>query len=224
MKKRKGEIDLSKIILKMMACLSVVFLLFPTVGTAATTQWEAPVKVVQPNKTWSITLSSAVNSNSLGAVYVIGEDGKKVATEVSLAPNNDRVVVVKAPKQGYALSKTYTLYIDQTLTSKSGVAILKNGTKMPFTIVDKALESYEQLVLGTWNTVYQDYPVKVTLYANFALNATVLDMEATGTYTLNGSKMTVNLIGNTVSGTVTKISDREFIITSASGSVMRFTK
>lgn len=224
MKKRKGEIDLSKIILKMMACLSVVFLLFPTVGTAATTQWEAPTKEVQPNKTWNVTLSNAINSNSLGSVYVIGEDGKKVINEVSIAPNNDRVVVVKAPKQGYALGKTYTLYIDQSVASKSGAATLKNSTKMPFTIVDKASDSFEQLVLGTWKTTYQDYPIVVTLNSDFTLSGLILDMQATGTYSLNNSKMTVHLLGYTVSGEITKISDREFIITSASGNVMRFTK
>lgn len=200
------------------------FLLFPSTGTAETTQWPYSEKAVLPDKQWKVTFSEQVDANTVNndTVYVSTVDGKKIDVNAYVLPDNPKLIIVEPPSGGYDLGETYILYIDQSISSYSKNEHLKSNIEMKFSIVSS---EYAQFVLGTWNTTYLGYSIIATFNEDYTNRAVIPGfISSTGYYSLNGTNMTVRMLGKTVSGEITKVSDREFSITSASGNVMYFTK
>lgn len=213
-----------KFILRFCFVLLATVLLFPSTGTAQTTQWPDPEKAVLPDKQWKISFSAQVDASSVNSdtVYVSTVGGNKIVVNAFVSPDNPNLVIVETPSGGYDLGETYILYIDQSISSYPENERLKSNVEMKFSIISS---EYHQLVQGTWDTTYLGYSIKATFRADYTSEAVVPNfISSTGYYSLDGSIMTVRMFGRTVTGEITKVSDREFYITSASGSVMHFTK
>lgn len=82
---------------------------------------------------------------------------------------------------------------------------------------------YKQFVWGTWNTTYSSWSIQATFNSDMTSDVVVLGLINTGEYSIDGSEMTMSILGKTVSGAITKVSNDEFTITSGS-TVLRFTK
>lgn len=83
------------------------------------------------NKVWTVTLSKAVNPQTVteNNVYVERKDGTRVATKVNVV---DAKMIV-APQEPYTKGESYTLYLLSSIQSISGYAL--PNTKFQFTIV-----------------------------------------------------------------------------------------
>lgn len=198
-------------------------MIFPATGTASAVQWKEPSSAVQPTKVWKVRFTKQVNEQYVNpnTVYVLGAEGEKIGNLVSVSQDDAKVVLVEAPNGGYESEGNYTLHIDQSIASKLENEVMEHSVEMKFTIepVD-----YKQLVLGTWNSSYNGYSIKATFKEDFTSDVVVLGLKNSGTYSLNGPEMTMTILGKTVAGKITKISDHEFTITSASGSVIKFNR
>jgi len=197
-------------------------MLYPSTGTAASIQWKEPTAAVQPNHEWKISFNHSLNASSVKAttVYVTSADGTKLTTNAIVSPSNAKIILVQPPKDGYENGKTYTLHINQSITSNPANEQLKNSVEMKFSI---ASVNYEKLVQGTWNTSHEGYSIVIRLNDNFTYNMTS-PITSSGKYILNGSRMTLTMFGKSVTGEITKVSDEKFLITSDSGKIMQFTK
>lgn len=210
----------------MIAAFALVLLLPATTGMAAK-QLPAKESVVT-SKDWNVAFTQPINPSSVNAtsVYVVDAAGTKMGNIVSVSKDNAKVVVVKAPTVGYKNEGVYTLHISQSVTSTEGIA-MKDSAYMKFTIEKAKVEEvidYKQFVLGSWNTEYSGFPIQATFNKDMTTNVVVPGLlNSKGDYTINGSQMTMDIMGKQVSGTIQKISDNKFTITS-SGSIMTFTK
>ncbi|MEK4384779.1 hypothetical protein MKZ25_03135 [Solibacillus sp. FSL W7-1464] len=207
-------------------CLVLVatFFLFPTIGNAAVTPWPAPTTASQPDKQWEISFSEQVDRDTVSneTIYVSTISGKRVDTSFSFSSDKPNLVVVEPPIGGYDLGETYILHIGQSVGSFPHNERLKNHVEMKFSIISS---ENHQFVQGKWDTTYQATSIIAIFNADFTSKVTIPGLiSSTGYYSLEGSYMTLRMLGRTVSGEITKVSDREFYITSASGSVMYFTK
>lgn len=224
---RKKVQDLLKCIQKMIVVLLGLLLVLPTVGMAAA--WPTPPSgPVQPTKEWKVTFNQAVDvsSSNLAKIYVLDAQGTKVGNLVSISPTNAKIVVVAPPTNGYQNRATYTLHIDRSITVKQ--KSMKDHVDMPFSIVAKATEEpivdYKQLVLGTWKTTYSGFSIKATFHEGTVVDVDAGISKSTGSYTINGSTMNLNIIGKNVTGEITKVSDTQFTVTTSAGKQLTFTK
>lgn len=209
-----------------------LFLLVPTLSAmAATVQWSSPTEPVSTTKDWSVRFNQSVFADSINAnnVYVVDAVGNLVNTVATVSSSDDRIVVVASPTGGYEHGKTYTLHISQAVSTKQNKQLLKDAVEMQFTIAADPTPlpdptpstDYTQYVLGGWTLNYGAYQnIPVTFKSDMKTEV----MGMVGDYSISGSEMSVSILGRQVSGTITKISDREFTITNASGSVAKFTR
>ncbi|MGN7385539.1 carboxypeptidase regulatory-like domain-containing protein [Sporosarcina sp. SAFN-015] len=114
--------------------ITLFLFLAPSFSQATANDWkEHPEQQnVSLNKQWTIKFRDNVDISSIkeSSVYVEDKNGNKVQTEVYRVNNGD-TLIVNAPKEGYAPSEKYTLYISEDVYSANQV-MLKQKTKMDF--------------------------------------------------------------------------------------------
>ncbi|MGM9926436.1 MAG: Ig-like domain-containing protein [Bacillus sp. (in: firmicutes)] len=95
--------------------------------------WEERTNV-DSNHDWTIVVNQALDAASISNqnVYVMHNDNLVAGTKASL--NDDqKSIKLEAPEKEYIAGEIYTLYVEQTVKSKSG-KVLKQPIKMKFTI------------------------------------------------------------------------------------------
>jgi len=213
---------LFKHIFKIVLVTFSLLFFFPS-DSSATTQFASPHTTVTPEKEWTISFNHAVNPDSVSnkTVYVTDSAGNILTNVVSVSNTDEKAVVVKAPTNGYEHGQTYTLHIAQSVAMKHATTSLNDAVEMKFVIEEKFDLSY---LYQTWNTTYSGISAKITFHPDLSLTADAGFLETTGSYSFDGTQLSVQLIGRNKVGKITVISDKEFTVTDAFGTVMRFTR
>ena len=231
---------LFKHILKIGLVAFTLLLFFPSYSSA-TTQFTSPYPTVSPEKEWKISFNHAVNPASVSnqTVYATDSAGNTLTNVVSVSTTNEKAVVVKPPANGYKHGQTYTLHIAKSVAMKQHTVSLndtagmkfvieeKNGSKPPSTELDPKPPSTgfgPSYLYQTWKTTYSGIAAKFTFHPDLSLTANAGFIQAAGSYSLNENQLSVQLMGRNKIGEVTVISDKEFTVTDANGSVLRFTR
>lgn len=199
-----------------------IMLLFPATSFGAT-QFTSPYKSVQPDKVWTIHFNRLVNPNSitLNTVYVLNASGNPLNNEVSVSSKDGSIVYVQPPQGGYVNSETYMLHIDKSIAANKDGMALKDHIEMPFTIEEMPLKSF---IIGTWHTNYSGYSINITFNKDSTVDVDAGVIKSNGTYVLNGSSLSLTMLGRTVTGEVAKTSENKFTVTTKSGTVLTFNK
>ena len=94
---------------------------------------KTPVEDVPLTKEWNITFNNSLNKAALSDldIVVLNQEQGLVETTISYSETEKKVILT--PLQPYKAGETYTLYIDNELTSENGLS-LKNSVKMEFTV------------------------------------------------------------------------------------------
>ncbi|WP_345242196.1 Ig-like domain-containing protein [Pontibacillus salipaludis] len=86
---------------------------------------------IQLNKTWTVEFNTSIESNEENKdfIYVTDESGTKVNNDITI---EGKKITVAPPEGEYAKGTTYTLHIEEGVSSTSGIPSDKTVT-MPFT-------------------------------------------------------------------------------------------
>ncbi|WP_198135846.1 Ig-like domain-containing protein [Pontibacillus chungwhensis] len=125
---------------------------------------------VQVNKTWTIEFNTSIESNEENKefIYVTDESGNEINNDITIEENK---ITVAPPEGDYAKDTTYTLHIEEGVSSTSDIPSDKTVT-MPFTT-----EASNQFEAGEWtrDVKYNDATLTVNKVTdqtfNFTLNA-----------------------------------------------------
>ena len=100
-----------------------------TLSYYQTASWSPTKKVLEPRKSWTVSLSLEVanTKENLAKIKVVDMFGDSVDVKISV--NSKKITVT--PKQDYVEGVPYTLVIESGLQSATG-AKLSNGTHMTF--------------------------------------------------------------------------------------------
>ncbi|QSS99675.1 Ig-like domain-containing protein [Pontibacillus sp. ALD_SL1] len=132
-------------------------------------EWETK-NDVPLDKTWTIEFNTSIQSNEENEefIYVTDESGTEINNDITIDENK---ITVGPPENEYAEGTTYTLHIEEGVSSTSGIPSDKTVT-MPFTTED----SYT-FKAGEWtrNTEYNEAFLNVKQVTDgtfdFTLNA-----------------------------------------------------
>ena len=90
---------------------------------------------VDPAKRWNVKFNRVIDEASVTntGVYIEDENGEVVIGTNAILAEDGKTILIEPPAEGYHSRKTYTLYIESSIISKSGKK-LKQPVKMDFTI------------------------------------------------------------------------------------------
>jgi hypothetical protein len=218
---------------------------FCLISTSAWASSWSPKTDIDLHKTWNISFAkplkeSTVNQNN---IYVITPDNQHA--NVNVYVKNSSTVLVDAPvTSGYTQGKTYTLHIDKNVETASGVK-MNDSIDMPFTVKAASVisgggggssasstpsnpspvaeQNIQSKILGKWHTSYKGLDFGFEFQQGSQVIGTVLGTTNPGTYSINGSQITMSIASYNASGMISFNSDSQFTITNGS-KVMTFNK
>ncbi|MCD5324250.1 MULTISPECIES: Ig-like domain-containing protein [Pontibacillus] len=116
--------------ISLLVSILMVITLLPTSSKAEEKKWEE-ANHVAIDKTWTIQFNTRVESNSTNhsKVYVTGPDGSRLDNNIVI---EGKTITIDAPQGNYKPESTYTIQINEGITSTSGVASTQSHT-MNFT-------------------------------------------------------------------------------------------
>lgn len=136
MKKFYGNL---KVFIGLFIILSMFFSMKQFVHAASITDAR---KNISPEKTWTITFSSKVDSDFVNENYISVKtsNGKAIDVNLKVEPTNPKKVDVSLKNGTYSLGQTYVLTVKQGFSDESGHA-LKQDRIMQFTIKNQLVDT-----------------------------------------------------------------------------------
>lgn len=108
-----------------------------SIGNVSNANSFDELKIVEPNKMWTIVFNDFVNFSDNINDLILVKDSKGIETDIRLElGDDDKSICVYSPNEGYNLGEIYNLHIDQNVKSTKGNT-LKESINMNFKIKEK---------------------------------------------------------------------------------------
>lgn len=143
---------------------------------------------------WTLELSHPLTiSEARERIWIEGQSGERVGLSYSLDASGRTVRIRPVGELKYG--QDYSIRVSSGMRSSCG-SVLKNDARLDFSTEAQAEVDLAELVLGSWNTKYSGISAVVTFEENNICRARAVGITTTGSYSIDGSQMTVELMGS----------------------------
>lgn len=134
--------------------IMLVFTVFGEGYSIENTQYD-----VQPDKVWNIKFNQKIDSSSLvdDVVTVIDSNKQKMQVKMRLKIDDNSILEIVPPEEGYKLGETYTLNVSDKIKNVSGKKLSKS-IQMKF-VIKATLNDYASAKVEMGNEIFSDFKV-----------------------------------------------------------------